>query len=210
VPVLAIDREVCEPDDLRPAVEWLRAGHVVVLPTDTFYGIAVDPASETAVRHVFDLKGREAGAALPLVAASLAQVEACCGRLSSSEARLAAAFWPGPLSLVLDAPDRFVPAVHAGRRSIAIRVPDDAIARGLCERWGGPLTATSANRSGDPPARAAADLGTLADDPRVLVIDAGLAPGGAPSTLVDARVMPPLLVRPGAIAWDRVLRSLQA
>ena len=202
-----VDPSSCTPADLLPAVEWLHAGGVVAYPTDTLYGLAVDPASETAVRALFQLKGRQTSAALPLIAGSRAQVEAWCG-LSAQGRRLADQFWPGPLSLICDAPKSVVPAVHAGRRTVAIRVPAHSVARALAVAWGGPITATSANRTGARPAQIVADLEAIRDD-RLLVIDAGDTAGGPPSTIVDARVTPAVLVRDGAIAWDRVLHSLQ-
>jgi len=156
---------------------------------------------------LFQLKGREASAALPLIAASRAQVEAWAG-LSASARRLADVFWPGPLSLICDAPRSIVPAVHAGRRTVAIRVPAHAIARALAGAWGGPITATSANRSGAPPAHDPLALDAIADE-RLLVIDGGPTAGGPPSTIVDAREAPAVLIREGAIAWNRVLHSLQ-
>jgi L-threonylcarbamoyladenylate synthase len=207
---LIVTPERCRPDDLAPAVEWVKSGRIVAFPTDTVYGLAVDPTSAAAVEQLFDLKGRDPISAVPLVAASLAQVEASCGRLSITNARLAAAFWPGPLSLIVDAPSHIAAVVHGGLNSIAIRVPAATAARMLCEAWGAPLTATSANRSGEPPARSAGDLRDLADDARVLVVDAGPAPGGPPSTLVDARGDTPVLVRAGAVPWERVLKLLHA
>lgn len=194
--------------DVLSAAAWLRRGGIVALPTDTFYGLAVDPASAAAVRALFDLKGRDAGAALPLIAASIEQVEAFCGPLAGTTRRLAEAFWPGPLSLVWAAPAAVAPEVHAGLGTVAIRVPAHALARALAAAFGRPVTATSANPSGAPPARTVADLGAIARDPRVLVIDGGPAPGGAPSTIVDARQDPPALVRAGEIAWERVLGSI--
>ena len=208
--VIHVPRTGCRVEDLAPAVEWLRAGKILAFPTDTFYGLAVDPSSDAAVHSLFELKGRRARAALPLVAASSRQVEALCGPIGSSAARLAAAFWPGPLSLVFDAPASVSVAVHGGSRTLAIRVPDHPVARTLAEAWGGPLTATSANRTGAPPATDPADLGEIAIDPHILVIDAGPTSGGAPSTIVDARGPRLTLVREGAIAWDRVLESLKA
>jgi L-threonylcarbamoyladenylate synthase len=92
---------------------------------------------------------------------------------------------------------------------VAIRVPDHSVARALCEAWGGPLTATSANRSGEAPARATEELGSLAHDARVHVVDGGRTPGGLPSTIVDVRGTHPVLVRAGALAWDRVLDFLK-
>src|SRR5437870_5577768 len=114
MPVLRVDAETCTVDDLRPAAEWLARDGIVLLPTDTFYGLAVDPRSATALRQLFSLKGRVSRAALPLIAASLRQVEDCCGTLDFRSARLAERFWPGPLSLVLDAPRTLAPEVHAG------------------------------------------------------------------------------------------------
>ena len=205
--MLRVDPRAFTEADLAPALEWLRLGKVVAYPTDTFYGLAVDPASDAAVAALFALKGREASAAIPLIAASMPQVEAWCG-LSPLARRLADAFWPGPLSLICDAPDLVVPAVHGGRRTVAIRVPDHPIARALASAWGGPLTATSANRSGAPPARSVSGLSDLHDD-HLLVIDGGDTAGGTPSTIVDARGETPMLIRAGAIEWERVLHSLQ-
>jgi L-threonylcarbamoyladenylate synthase len=194
--------------DVLKAAEWIRHAGVVAFPTDTFYGLAVDPSSTAAVRTLFDLKGRDASVAVPLIAASLEQVDAFCGPLAGATRRLALTFWPGPLSLVCAAPAGIAPSVHAGRGTVAIRVPAHDVARALAAAFGGPVTATSANPSGAPPARTAADLGAIAHDTRLMVLDAGDAPGGAPSTIVDARSDPPVLVRAGAIAWDRVLGSI--
>jgi L-threonylcarbamoyladenylate synthase len=207
--MMRIDPRAVVPGDLAAAAEWLRHDGIVAFPTDTVYGLAVDPASSVAVQRLFDLKGRDGRAALPLIAASMAQVVDLCGPLTGGVALLAAAFWPGPLSLIVAAPPGLSADVHGGAGTIAIRVPDHAIARALAEAAGRPLTATSANRSGRPPAATAAELGDLAADPGVLVIDGGRAPGGPPSTIVDARQRPPILVREGAVAWKRVLESLQ-
>lgn len=198
------------PHDLQGAADWLRRGGIVAFPTDTFYGLAVDPRSAQAVGALYELKGRPGSSALPFVAASRDQVEALCGRLDRRSAALADAFWPGPLSLVLDAPSAFAPDVLAGQRSIAIRVPAMRVARVLCEVWGSPLPATSANRSGEPPAATAAALEALAADTRVCVVDGGTTAGGRPSTIVDVRGAAPVLIREGAIAWSRVLRSFEA
>jgi L-threonylcarbamoyladenylate synthase len=99
--------------------------------------------------------------------------------------------------------------VHAGHGTIAVRVPAHPLARAIAAAWGGLITATSANRSGHPPARDVAGLDEIARDARVLVLDGGPAPGGAPSTIVDARTTDVTLVRAGAIAWNRVLESLE-
>lgn len=206
---LRLDPDSFDSAELAPAVEWLRRGGIVALPTDTFYGLAVDPSSDAAVAALFDLKGRSPRAALPLIGASAAQIERWCGPSTVASRRLAAAYWPGPLSLVFDAPVHVAVAVHGGGRTVAVRVPDHAIARALADAFGTPITATSANLTGAPPASEVASLGSVAADARVLVIDGGVTPGGAPSTIVDVRGSVPVLVREGAVPWNRVLESLQ-
>lgn len=198
------------PLDLAEARDWLRAGRIVAFPTDTFYGLAADPSSPDAVRALFDVKGRDASMAMPLIAARLDQVRRAGGPLNAAAERLARAFWPGPLSIVLDAAGTIVPEVHAGRQTVAIRIPAHRIAVALAEAFGGAITATSANLSGQPPVSRASALGPVAADPRVLVVDAGETPGGAPSTIVDVRDDPPRLIRPGALAWEDILRILGA
>jgi L-threonylcarbamoyladenylate synthase len=205
---LQVDPATCTAADLATAGAWLTNGGIVAFPTDTLYGLAVNVRDAAAVRRLFDLKGRSARAALPLIAASTAQVVAATGALTAREAILASTFWPGPLSVVRDAPAWMPAEVHGGHRTVAIRVPNHRVARSLAEAFGGLIAATSANRSGEPPAAAAADLGAIGDDARVLVIDGGATHGGAPSTLVDVRGSQPVCLREGAVTWDRVLNSL--
>jgi L-threonylcarbamoyladenylate synthase len=193
-----------EPDAaaIEEAAEVIRRGGLVGFPTDTLYGIAVDPFNPDAVRKVFALKGRHAGQALPLIAADTAQVEALVGPLSAVARALAAEFWPGPLTLLWPAPDSLAADVTAGTGRVGVRVPAHAIARALCARTGSPLTATSANLSGEPPSedpdRVAASIGTGLD----LLIAAGKTAGGPPSTIVDATEL--RLVRAGAVPWERI------
>ncbi|HEY0872869.1 MAG TPA: L-threonylcarbamoyladenylate synthase [Vicinamibacterales bacterium] len=195
-------------DAMQHAIEVLREGGVVAFPTDTLYGLAVDPRSADAVQRLFAIKGREAGHAIPLIAATVEQA----GRAAIFDeraTRVAAAFWPGPLSIVLPAREGIREEILGAGRSVALRVPAHPVARELCERFGFCLTATSANMSGKAPTaspRVVADtLGGLVDH----VLDAGDSPGGQPSTIVDLCGAEPRLVRPGAIAWERVLRSIQ-
>jgi L-threonylcarbamoyladenylate synthase len=172
--------------------ETLAAHGVIALPTETFYGLAVDPHDEVAVGRVFAIKGRDAAKALLVVAASLAQVERLVV-LDDRRRTALAAVWPAPLTVVL--PQRLPLAASPG--TLAVRVPDHPLLRSLLARVG-PLTATSANRGGVPPcvdaAAVAAALGGEVD----LLLDGGPAPGGAPSTLVDWTGGEPVVLRPGA------------
>jgi L-threonylcarbamoyladenylate synthase len=197
------------PVDTAAAADWLLGGGIVLFPTETFYGLAVDPTQPAAVQAVFDLKGRPESLPLPLIGASAAEVERVCGPLVGLTARLADAFWPGPLSLVVDAPPSFAAGVDGGTGTVAVRVPGHEVARAFAARCARLITSTSANRSGQPPATSAGEAARLVEDPRVRVLDGGRTAGGAPSTIVDARHPPVRLVRAGAVAWERVLRSIQ-
>ncbi|HXG56833.1 MAG TPA: L-threonylcarbamoyladenylate synthase [Vicinamibacterales bacterium] len=195
-------------DLIMRAAEIVLSGGVVAYPTDTYYGLACDPRSPLAVARLFALKERDGRRASPLIGASLAQVSAAV-ELNAAARRLAAAFWPGPLSLVLPARSAICPAVLGGLETAAVRVPADATARALAEAVGFCITATSANRSGAAPVTRVSELDQHLGDQLDFVLDGGTAPGGAASTIVDVTSAEPTLVRPGLIAWGRVLESLR-
>ena len=185
----------------------LRAGGVVAFPTDTLYGLAVDPRRADAVQRLFVLKGRDATVAIPLVASSFEQAM-LAANLTESEKRAAEAFWPGPLSIVAAANSCITPEALGGRGTVAIRVPAHEIARELARAFDFPVTATSANQSGKPAADSADAVATALPDVDLLV-DGGRAPGGAPSTIISFDNMRPILLREGAVPWERVIKSLQ-
>jgi L-threonylcarbamoyladenylate synthase len=189
-------------------VDVLRRGGVVAYPTDTLYGLAVDPASDAAVARLFAVKARDRSQAVPLIAADLDQARTA-GELGAGELRLASAFWPGPLALVVRAREPLSRAVAAPDGTIAIRVPALPLARALAAAFGACLTATSANRSGEPPAASPEAVAATLGDRIDLLVDGGAAPGGPPSTIVAMRDGVPTLVRSGATAWERVLESLK-
>jgi L-threonylcarbamoyladenylate synthase len=188
------------------AVAAMRSGLVVAYPTDTLYGLAIDPANSGAVTKLFSLKGRALDKAIPLIAADVGQVRAWTTMTPLAE-RLAAAFWPGPLTLVLRAAVEMDVRVMAEGGTVAIRVPDQPIARALAAAADCPVTSTSANPSGLPPTADPDEVARALPAIDVL-IDGGVTPGGAPSTIVDATGTQPVLIRAGAIAWERVLESL--
>jgi L-threonylcarbamoyladenylate synthase len=192
------------------AADAIRSGGIVALPTDTLYGLAVDPFSGDAVRRLFALKGRAATQAMPLVAADRAQVDRTIGELPPAAARLADSFWPGPLTLIVAAPSGLAHEVTAGSGRVGVRVPAHNVARLLCQVVESPLTATSANLSGQQPTSAAAALDPAIRDRIELLLDAGETPGGAPSTIVDVTGHEVSLVRAGAITWERIEACLRA
>jgi len=191
-------------DDLTPAVTALREGGVVAFPTETFYGLAVDPRSAAAVKKLFELKRRAPDQPLPLVASDVDQVINHVGTMTPLAGRLAFRGWPGPLTLIIPASPQLCEDVHLSTGRVAVRVPAHAVARALARNAGHAITSTSANISGHPPEatpeRVVASLGSID-----VLIDSGPTPAGLPSTIVDATGGAPVLVRAGAIPWERVL-----
>ncbi len=192
------------------AASVVRAGGVAAIPTDTLYGLAANPFDVAAINKLFTIKRRELEKAIPLVAADVAQVEAAIGRLPPLGVRLARAFWPGPLTLVMRAPEALAVEVTGGTGTVGVRVPACEVTRALCAAAHVPLTATSANISGEPPTnlpdQVAASLGARLD----VLVDSGPTAGGPPSTIVDVTGHEPRLIRAGAITWDAVLAAATA
>jgi L-threonylcarbamoyladenylate synthase len=197
-----------DPGVIAHAAKVVTSGGIVIYPTDTLYGLAVDPRLPSAVERIFAVKGRAGHQALPLIAASREQASELVASFSPAALVLAERFWPGPLTLVADARPGLAVGVAEKDGSVAVRVADHPVARRLAEAVGFAVTSTSANLSGGEPSRvardAAADLAVQVD----LVIDAGPTAGGPPSTIVDARVDPPRLVRAGAVPFRLVLEAL--
>ena len=195
---------------IRHAADVIRAGGVVAIPTDTLYGLAADPFSAHAVGRVFEVKGRAERQPVALIAADLTQVEDQIGPLPANARALAAQFWPGPLTLLLEAPENLAPGVVAPSGLVGVRVPAHDVARALCRESRRVLTATSANLSGQPAFAEPAALWTALGERVDLMLDAGPTPGGAPSTIVDGSATTPRLVRAGAIEWDTITAWLHA
>ena len=195
------------------AVETLRNGGVAAIPTDTVYGLAAHGLDPAAVARVFEVKGRPAGMALPLLLADTADLSLCCVDVPDSALSLADAFWPGSLTLVLRRSGAVPDDVTAGGDTVAVRVPDHPVPREIARRLGSPITGTSANRTGLPPATTADEVREQVGDRVDYVLDGGPVRSGVPSTVLDLTRPTPAIVRPGAVsagaiaeAWARPSR----
>ena len=193
------------PADLAAAVTALRRGGVVAFPTETFYGLAVDPRSARAVHAVFDLKQRGRDQPLPLIASSVEQIRDHVGTLTPLGQRIASRGWPGPLTLIIPASPRLCDDVHLSTGKVAVRVSGDPVARALAHNAGHAITSTSANISGSPPASTADSVAASFGAGIDVLIDAGATAAGLPSTIIDVTGDAPVLVRAGAVPWERVL-----
>jgi L-threonylcarbamoyladenylate synthase len=181
------------------AIEHLRAGRIVAIPTDTVYGIAADLALPDAIERLFAAKGRLPEKAVAVLLADAAQAWSL-GVPSPAAELLAARFWPGGLTLVLPVrSDARLPRVlAAGAPTIGLRVPDHPAPRALATALG-PLPTTSANLSGQAEARDANEVAETLGDAVALVIDGGPIRGGPASSVVDCTTDRPAILRSGAI-----------
>jgi L-threonylcarbamoyladenylate synthase len=206
--ILKVDPDAPDRETVARAASVLVSGGLVAYPTDTLYGLAVDPRTDDAVERLYRSKGRDASVAVPLIAGSLEQALSAA-TFTDAEVCLARAFWPGPLSIIVSASLAISTRMLGPDRTIAIRVPAHPVARALAETFGFAITSTSANRSGAAPATVADEAIAALGETLDAVVDGGPAPGGAPSTIVRLTQEGPKLLRAGAIAWERVLKFVE-
>jgi L-threonylcarbamoyladenylate synthase len=194
-------------DGARAAAEILQRGGLVVVPTDTVYGLAVRPGDDDAVQAVYRAKGRPGGMHLPVLAASLDQVRALGVEVTTAAGVLAGRWWPGPLTLAFGFEAGSArPDWLAGREEVAVRIPDHDFLRGLL-RATGVLLVTSANPHGAPTARVAGDVSLSLGDAVDLIVDGGELTE-VPSTLVNVRGEQPAIEREGVISRTEIETAL--
>lgn len=199
-----------DPAGWATAIETLRAGGVVALPTDTVYGICVALDTPRGVERLFEIKRRPPDKGIMLLLESADQAPGI-GTMTPAATALAAACWPGGLTVVVpQRPDVPLPsALTAGTSTIGLRVPDHAAPRALAGGVG-PLPTTSANISGIPEARDAAEIRDQLGDVLDLIVDGGPAHGGPASTVVDCTGSLPRVIRVGEVPLERVAAILDA
>jgi L-threonylcarbamoyladenylate synthase len=157
-----------------------------------------------AIERIFQIKGRSFHKPLPLIASRMDTLRSAVGDWPSNAQKLADAFWPGPLTLILPASPALPSMLHAQTGKIAVRISSHPVATALAEAVGGLLVSTSANPSGEPACSNPEDLSESLLHRVDGVLHGGRLPGGAPSTIVDVSVCPPRLVREGVLPWDEV------
>jgi tRNA threonylcarbamoyl adenosine modification protein (Sua5/YciO/YrdC/YwlC family) len=193
--VLHVDPRAPDPRAARQAADCLARGGLVILPTDTVYGVAADPRVPGAEEALYRAKQRPADKAVARLAWSTDQVTGCGAQLNAAARRLAARYWPGPLTLVLPAPGG----------ECGFRVPDHAVCLAVLQAAGTPLAVSSANRSGAAPAVTAEDAVRQLGEAAALTLDAGRVPGGEPSTVLRVAGEHVEILREGAISGPELL-----
>jgi L-threonylcarbamoyladenylate synthase len=184
---------------LAEAAAVLRAGGVIAFPTETFYGLGAAAMDAAAARRVITVKGRPDGKPLLVLVDSPAMVGVVAREIPPRAQELMARHWPGPLTLVLPARPEVPDEVTAGSGTVGVRLSPHPVARGLVRALGAPITAPSANRSGQPAPTTAAAVFADFRDRIELVLDGGVTTGGEPSTVLDVTVDPPRVIRAGAL-----------
>ena len=185
--------------DIQAAADLLRDGAVVVFPTDTVYGIGVDPFNEQAIAQLYAAKQRPSDKGLPILLSDVAQLARVAHMpVSAVASTLMQRFWPGPLTLIVQRHPN-LPAAIAPGTTIAVRMPDCAVACQLIEAAGGAVATSSANISSQPAAQSAEFAYAMLSGAVAAIIDDGVSPGGAASTIVDCTVSPPRVLRVGPL-----------
>ncbi len=201
---LSIDRDAA----LEAAAKEIGAGGVVVFPTDTVYGIGADAFNPQATARVFEAKRRPRSMPLPVLVARPRQAWALCSGVPRAAQDLVAAFWPGPLTLILPEAEDLSWDLGETRGGVAVRMPAHEDLLELISMIG-PLAATSANPTGEPTPRTVDEIANALGDAVSFYLDGGPAAGDAPSTIVDLTRRRPKVTREGAIGKREIEKALE-
>lgn len=194
---------------LTAAVKTYRGGGVIAYPTETLYGLGVDPFNADAVKKLFTLKGRNEDKPVSVIIKDTAMLKKVAVEITPAAWILLRRFWPGPLTIIFKATAYVPHGLTAGTGTIGVRISDNPLTQALLEKIGSPITATSANPSGGPPPKSVKEVLGYFDGNIDIVIDGGTLPQGAPSTVVDATSNEIKIVREGAIPSSVISQCLK-
>ena len=200
----------CKPDPqvITAAAKVLKAGGLLAFPTTGLYGLGADAFAPRAVERVFRIKQRDLDKPILVLIKNESDLRRIATHVPQSASRLMAAFWPGALTVILEARQTLPFALTGGTGKIGIRVPKHPVASALVNAFNRPITGTSANLSGKEGCASVADLSPGLVQNLDMVLDGGLLKGGVGSTVVDATMDPPVVVREGAISKERLFEVL--
>ncbi len=181
-------------------------GGIVAFPTETYYGLAVDPFNRQALDRLFALKQRSLSKPVLTIIFNQAQLSTISTAVPPCFNSLMARFWPGPLTLIFNARPELPPRLTAASGTIGARISSNLLAHSLVRAAGRPITATSANISGQPPALSAGRLRKIFGGGLDYILDGGSTPGGLGSTIIGCQRGEPCLLRPGAVKVGQMIR----
>jgi L-threonylcarbamoyladenylate synthase len=207
--IIRIDPLQPEPALIAAAVAILRAGGVIAYPTETFYGLGADAGNAAAVERIFAIKGRLADNPIALIAGNQSDdINRFAAGVSTTARRLMQAFWPGPLTLLFPAAADVLPRLTAGTGKIGMRVSSHPVAAALAMALERPITATSANFSGEKSCLTAVQVQECLGKKLDAIIDGGPAWDEQGSTMLDITVEPPVVIREGTVPKARIYALL--
>lgn len=187
---------------LTRAARIIAQGGVIAFPTDTVYGLCCDLFNPDAVARIYEIKGRPATMPLIAMLAECGQWPQVATALPNAARQFMQRWWPGPLTIILPARPDIPEPVLGGGATIGVRIPDHPVALKLLHLTGRPLATTSANLSGQPSVNTATEVAAQLGRRVDLILDAGDAPGGIPSTILDCTTTPPTILRQGPITAE--------
>ena len=193
-------------ENIAKAAAMIKMGGLVIYPTETVYGLGCAPQLAEAAEKVCKAKGRS-DRPLPLICSDMDVVKQLV-QLNPAAETLAQRFWPGPLTLVLPSIEEFSAWVTRGSDTLALRIPDHPVSRELARLSGGVLVSTSANRTGEPPARTAQDAADSLGDSVNFILDDGESPGDKPSTILDITRGQAWILRTGPVTGQQIKDAL--
>ena len=194
---------------LDEAAAVFKNGGIIVYPTETFYALGADPFNPVAIKRLFDLKGRPSSMPLSVIVKDAAMLGCITSNITPLAQRLMDAFWPGPLTIIFDGLPSLPAELTASTGSVAARVSSDPVCCRLLDALDAPVTATSANPTGKPPASDASVVNEYFDGRIDLLIDGGRLKEASGSTIVDCRGHSPIIVRHGMITEADIMRVCQ-
>ncbi len=206
--VLMAEGGVLSKRELETVAEALWDGKLVAFPSETVYGLAANAGSGDAVQRLFDAKGRPEEKALPVMIADATDLVRYARRVPPAAWALARQFWPGPLTLVLERTDAICDEAVAGGPTVALRLPDHALARTIIRSAGVPVAVSSANRSGEPSTTSAAEVLASLGPSLAVIVETDVPASGLPSTVIDLTLSPPRVLRWGGVTREPLERVL--
>lgn len=202
---LKVDPKNPDEQALAYVIEILRDGGIVAFPTETFYGLGADARQEAAVEKIFRIKGRGFHSPISVIVDNEREVNRLVEEIPAAAEILMHTFWPGPLTMIFSASPHVSPRLTGGTGKIGIRISSHAVARLLARGLAGPLTATSANRSGGQECSTAEEVISVFGDHLDAVIDSGSSRSRLGSTILDVTVSPPSIIREGVVSRTDIL-----
>ncbi len=205
--IIKIDPDNPEPELIKKAASVIRSGGIVVFPARCLYGLAADAFNETAVQKVFEIKGRTEKKPLLVLADSHLMISCIVKDITPMAQKIMKSFWPGLVTIILEANDSLCDNLTAGTGKIGVRKPGHPVALALVKAVGGPVTGTSANPSGASGCYDITDIDPEIAEKVDLILDAGTLKGGTGSTVVDVTGEVPVIIREGEVSGNEILAA---